>query len=97
MITKKEEKKEENKTTYEVKVTRASQVKEGSYAFDMTVNGLNVYGCFLNQGTKKDGTEYSFIDFPSRKGKDGNYYNYVWFPVNKELQEDIERQIEGLL
>ena len=82
---------------YETIVTRANKVKEGSYAFDMKVNGVNVYGCFLNQGTKKDGTEYSFIDFPSRKGKDEKYYNYVWFPLTKAIQADIEKQIEGLL
>lgn len=80
-----------------VKVIRANKVKEGSYAFDMVANDINVYGCFLNQGNKKDGTEYSFIDFPSRKGKDGNYYNYVWFPITKAIRADIESQIEGLL
>lgn len=84
-------------TKVEIKVTRANKVKDGSFAFDMVANDINVYGCFLNQGTKKDGTEYSFIDFPSRKGKDGNYYNYVWFPVTKAIQADIEKQIEALL
>lgn len=96
MITEKKTETTEAKTI-EVKVTRANKVKDGSYAFDMVANGINVYGCFLNQGTKKDGTDYSFVDFPSRKGKDGNYYNYVWFPITKAIQSEIESQIEGLL
>lgn len=95
MIT--EKKTETEATKVNVKVFRANKVKEGSFAFDMEANGINIYGCFLNQGTKKDGTEYSFVDFPSRKGKNGNYYNYVWFPITKALQKDIEKQIEGLL
>lgn len=96
MITEKKTETTEAKTV-NVKVIRANKVKEGSFAFDMVVNDITIYGCFINQGTKKDGTEYSFIDFPSRKGKDGNYYNYVWFPITKAIYEDIEKQIEGLL
>ena len=99
MITKKTETetKTENKTVYEVKVTRVHVVKENTYAFDMVCNGISIYGCYLNQGTKKDGSEYSIINFPSQKGKDGKFYNFCWFPISEELQKDIENQIGGLL
>lgn len=99
MIAKKTETetKTENRTAYEVKVTRVHEVKENTYAFDMVCNGISIYGCYLNQGTKKDGSEYSVINFPAQKGKDGKFYNFCWFPISKELQEDIENQIGGLL
>ena len=32
---------------YDAQVTKAREVKEGSVAFDMEVNGLSVYGCWL--------------------------------------------------
>ena len=98
MIKKSEEKKEtKEKINYEVKVTRAAEVKEGSYAFDMVCNGINVYGMFLNQGENESGGEFSFINFPSQKGKDGKFYNFCWFPISNELQTEIENQIGGLL
>ena len=94
MITSKKENRTESGN--EVKVTRASVYKEGAYAFDMVVNGVTIYGCWLKQGTK-NGKDYSFIDFPSRKGSDGKYYNHAWFNITKEVQDNIEKQIEGLL
>lgn len=105
MITKKTETKEAKETKgnswekwdYEVKVTRVHEVKEHTYAFDMVCNGISIYGCYLNQGTKMDGSEYSVINFPAQKGKDGKFYNFCWFPISKELQKDIENQIGGLL
>lgn len=97
MIKKTEEKKTEEKTEYTVRVIRASQYKEGAFAFDMEVNGVSIYGCWLKQGTNKDGKDYSFIDFPSYKAKNGEYYKYAWFPINKELHDLIEAQIESML
>lgn len=82
--------------TYSVRVDRVQAVKENTFAFDMTVNGIKIFGCFYRQGIK-DGKEWSMITFPSHKGNNGKYYNYVMFPITKELQAEIERQMTSLL
>lgn len=79
-------------TTYNVEVTRAKEIK-GSYAFDMTVNGVKIYGCWLKE-SKKGG---NFISFPSYKGSDDKYYSHVWFEIDDDTQKSIEDQIEKLL
>ena len=87
------------KTLYDVEVTRAKDLsKDGKniFAFDMTVNGVKIYGCTYREGVK-DGKEWSLVDFPSVKGKDGEYYNRVWFPVSKELCGLIAKAIEEKL
>lgn len=80
---------------YEVEVTRAKEFTKKdktSYAFDMKVNGVSVYGCWLQEG--KEG---NFVSFPSYKGSDGNYYSHCYFPIDEELQAKIEEQIEAKL
>lgn len=89
---KKQETKETNTTTYTVTVTRAKEIKD-SYAFDMEVNGIKIYGCWLKE-SKNGG---NFISFPSYKGSDGKYYSHVWFNIDEKLQEEIEKQIEAAL
>lgn len=81
---------------YEVKVTRAKEVKEGSVAFDMEVNGITIYGCWYNEYKTKEGKDGTLISFPSYKNKD-KYYNHVWFPISNELKADIIAQIEKLV
>ena len=81
---------------FEVKVTRAREVKEGSVAFDMEVNGITVYGCWYNEYKTKEGKDGTMISFPSYKNGD-RYYNHVWFPISKELKDDIVAQIEKLV
>lgn len=87
-----EEAKAETKTTYTVKVTRAKEFK-GSYAFDMEVNGVMIYGCWLKES--KDGR--NFVSFPSYKGSDGKYYSHVWFKIEDDVQAEIEKGIEAAL
>ena len=81
---------------FEVKVTRAREVKEGSVAFDMEVNGITVYGCWYNEYKTKEGKDGTMISFPSYKNGD-KYYNHVWFPIPKELKDNIVAQIEKLV
>jgi DNA-binding cell septation regulator SpoVG len=81
---------------YDVQVTRAKEVKEGSVAFDMEVNGITVYGCWYNEYKTKEGKDGTMISFPSYKNGD-KYYNHVWFPISKELKEEIISQIEKLV
>lgn len=82
---------------YEVKVLKSKEVKEGRVSFDMSVNGITIYGCWYVEYTNKEGKEGTMISFPSYKGGNDKYYNHVWFPISKELQEDIENQIRKVL
>lgn len=89
-------KKQETKQVYDVKVTRAKEVKEGSVAFDMIVNGVNIYGCWYREGNS-NGQDYELISFPSRKADDGKYYNYAWFKVEDDVKAQIIAQLEELV
>ena len=94
--------KKEDRVDYVVNVLRAKDLTEKSkldanVAFDMEVNDIKIYGCWLKEGSDKDGKEYSLISLPSKKGKDGNYYSVVWFPISKELTKEIREQIVKML
>ena len=94
--------KKEKRVDYVVNVFRAKDCTEKSkldtnVAFDMDVNGIKIYGCWLKEGINKDGKEYSLISLPSQKGKDGNYYSVAWFPISKELTKEIREQIVEML
>ena len=90
-------KKQETATiNYDVKVTRAKEVKEGHVAFDMIVNGVTIYGCFYREG-EKDGKPYQFISFPSKKADNGKYYNHVWFKIDPATEQDIIAQLQELV
>lgn len=85
-------------TNYDIKVTRAKELDNGTIMFDMTVNGVQVYGCSYKTLKRKDnGEEFAKIGFPSRKDSDGNYYNQVYFKVNDDLVKVIEKAIEAVL
>ena len=86
----------ETVNNYDVKVTRAKEVKDGIVAFDMVVNGVTIYGCWYREG-EKDGKEYQMISFPSQKGKDDKYYNYCWFNIDDDLKSDIIAQLQKLV
>ena len=87
----------ENEINYDVKVTRVKEFDSGDIGCDLVVNGVSIYGCIYKSGTRSDGSEYSFISFPSRKGSDGKYYNHAFFKISDELLKNIEDQIESLL
>ena len=94
--------KKEKRVDYVVNVLRAKDFTEKSkldtnVVFDMEVNGIKIYGCWLKEGTGKDGKEYSLISLPSQKGKDGNYYSVAWFPISKELTKEIREHIVEML
>lgn len=89
-------KKKEVSQSYKVEVKRAKQFESGDIAFDMLVNGISIYNCTYKSG-EKDGREYAFVSFPSRKGKDDKYYSHVYFKIDDDLLHEIESQIEKLL
>lgn len=97
MAIKKTEKSEETKINYDIKVTRVKEFN-GSYAFDMVVNGVTIYGCWYREYERKDGSgTFAAIQFPSRKAEDGKYYNHAYFRVDEAIIADIEKQIEAML
>lgn len=87
---------------YVVNVLRSKDFSDSSdldtnVAFDMEVNGVKIYGCWLKEGTGKDGKDFSLVSLPSTKGKDGKYYSVTWFPISKELVKVIKEQIIKIL
>lgn len=87
---------ENTKVEYTVEVTRAKETKEGTVAFDMTVNGVKIYGCWYNEYKTKEGKDGVMLSFPSYKAGD-KYYSHCWFPISKELKDNIIAQIEKLV
>ena len=100
-----QEKLEKDVREYDIKVTRVKNLSTDGktiIAFDMEVNGINIYGCTYKEGIKKDeetgeDKEWNLVDFPSNKGKDDKYYHRVWFPISNEKCKEIAKQIEYLL
>ena len=83
--------------TYDVKVTRAKEIKEGQVVFDMVVNGINIYSCWYREGKDKNGKDYTMISFPSQKADNGKYYNHCWFKIEDSLKDEIVAQLQKLV
>lgn len=67
--------------------------KNDSVVFDMTINGVKIYGCFVIEG--KDG---DFISFPSQKSdKNGKYYHHVYAALSDKDMSDILAEVENKL
>lgn len=73
-------------------VDRAHMLDNGTVMFDMTLNGVKIYGCSVVEGSKGD-----FISFPSRKGKDGKYYSIVWVKLDGKDSDAIITEVENKL
>lgn len=84
-----------------IEVTRAKDFSkdEGTtIAFDMKVNGVQIYGCWYREGVDKKGNDYTLVSFPSRKDESsGKYYNYAYVELSDDQKDDIAKQIEALL
>lgn len=70
-------------------VNRVHQFDNGGVTFDMTVNGISIYGCRVVE--TKDG---DFIGLPQRKGNDGKYYSIVWARFSEQDTKDILAEVE---
>lgn len=83
-----------------IAVTKVKEIanRENCYRFNLSINGVDIYGCQYVTYTGKDGKESDFISFPQYKGTDGNYYNVCYFPINapeyRKEYEFIEAEIE---
>ncbi len=84
-------KKEVSNVEIDAKVIRANQVQDTVY-FDVTINGVTIYGCRVVEGSKGD-----FVSFPSHKGKDGKFYNHAWVKLSDEDTAAIVKQVEEML
>ena len=73
-------------------VNRVHQFDNGGGTFDMTVNGISIYGCRVVEN--KDG---DFIGLPQRKGNDGKWYSIVWARFSTEDTWDILAEVEKQL
>lgn len=73
-------------------VNRVHQFNNGGVTFDMTVNGISIYGCIVVE--TKDG---DFIGLPQRKGNDGKYYSIVWAKFSEADTKDILAEVENQL
>lgn len=86
----------EKKIDYVIEVTRAKELDNGTIMFDMTANGVQIYGCSYKVLSRKDGSgDFVKIGFPSKKGSDDKYYNQAYFAVNDEIIAQIEKGIEA--
>ena len=98
MALKKADEKKEAAQGFNIEVTRAKRLESGSIGFDMTVNGIKIYGCFAKTvKSKKTGEDVDLVSFPQYKGTNGNYYDYVWFPMTLKDKDNIIDQINSLL
>ena len=84
-----------NKETFKIdsfSVNRVHQFDNGGVIFDMTVNGISIYGCRVVE--TKDG---DFIGLPQRKGNDGKWYSIVWTKFSEADAKDILAEVEKQL
>ena len=72
-------------------IDRVSQYKKTVF-FDMTLNGIKIYGCTVAEGKKGD-----FISFPSRKGSDDKWYSIVYARLSAHDQKIILDEVEKQL
>ena len=73
-------------------VDRVHQFENGGVTFDMTINGITIYGFRVVE--TKDG---DFIGLPQRKGNDGKYYSIVWARFSDADISDILAEVEKQL
>lgn len=84
-----------NKETLKIdsfSILRVHQFDNGGVSFDMTVNGISIYGCRVVETKNGD-----FIALPQRKGNDGKYYSIVWARFSEDDQRDILAEVEKQL
>lgn len=89
--------KNQENQTYDVKVTRAKEIKEGTVVFDMVVNGVTIYGCWYREGKDRNRKDYELVSFPSQQAENGKYYNHCWFKIEDDVKKNIIEQLQKLV
>ena len=82
---------------YSVEVLKITSRKEKKINFNARVNGVTIYGMQYIEYVNQEGQAGSMIVPPSYKGSNGQYYNNARFPISRELQAEIEKQLDALL
>lgn len=90
--TQREERQPINVTGFEIH--RVIAGSDGTPMFNMTINGLTVYGCKI-MARKSDGE--AFLAWPSQKGHDGKYYNVVYAKLSDADQEAIIAEVYKMM
>lgn len=91
-FTKNTEKKNNERTEYDVIITDAYDL-DTKVKFDMKINGIYVNSCWLRK-YNKDGNEKFIISLPSRsyvdnKTNETKFANYVFIPMDYDTVERI--------
>ena len=73
-------------------VNRVHKFDNGGVIFDMTLNGISIYGCRVVETEDGD-----FIGLPQRKGNDGKWYSIVWARLSEADTKDILAEVEKRL
>ena len=73
-------------------INRVYQFDNDSVIFDMTVNGISIYGCRVVETKRR-----RFIGLPQRNGNDGKYYSIVWAKFSDTDTKDILAEVEKQL
>lgn len=90
--TQREERQPISVTGYEIQ--RVIAGRDGTPIFNMTINGITVYGCKV-MARKSDGE--AFLAWPSAKGRDGNYHNVVYAKLSDADQEAIITEVYKMM
>ena len=72
-----------------LEVSRVKMWNNGGVTFDLTVNGVKIYGCRVVEGKNGD-----FIGFPSRKGSDGKYYSHAYAALDPDATSLVLSAVE---
>lgn len=73
-------------------VNRVKMWDNGGVTFDLTLNGVTIYGCNVVEGKEGD-----FISFPARKGSNNKYYSIAYAKLSSKDQSDILSEVERQL
>ena len=79
-----------------IEVIRAKECSNGNVLIDIKINGVTIYGCFYVEGVK-DGKEYAFVSFPSRKADNGKYYSHAYYKLSDVDIDEIAKQIDTMI
>lgn len=86
-------KKPEYITLNSFSVPRARVLQNNSVTFDIVLNGVTIYGCWV----KTDSNGVDFIGWPCRKGSDDKYYKIAYANISPEDTKQIMHAVEVVI
>lgn len=70
-------------------VGRVTDTGSGIPFFDLTINGVTIYGCAVRSTNQGE----AFIAWPTRKGQDGRWYKHAWAPLTQDDADTIIKAV----